>query len=320
MTVATRVRPMRMLSWAGLGVAVAMSIPTASTQAADAADEGSLCDTITIEELNALGPLQFEPPEFFSGANICAFGPADSSDSYTLYLTVSGFSLEDMRTAAEAEPDFVEVLVGDQPAIMAGGDLHVGLDEGILSVGVDPDDAGGIDPVEYIVDIAEIVVPALAAAPASDAGGEVTVARPPDVEGIDWRGGQSLSRGQDLMEDENQAALWQPLLDATGAEPAQLVLLNVSAFDDADERLGQYDAIRVAGSDPASFRSALIEWLRTASGGEDASFEDRTLGGKDVVSFSVGGELAGYLYFAGDTAHALTMPEEHAARVLEALP
>ena len=59
--------------------------------------------------------------------------------------------------------------------------------------------------------------------------------------------------------------------------------------------------------------------MRNAAGG-DVVLEDISLGGRDVQRMAAGDEISGVLYFDGDTAHTFTMPEEDAARVIEALP
>lgn len=297
---------------------MALAVPGAVALAADDQADGSFCDAISVDELNAIGPLQFEPSEFSSGA-ICVFEPASQSDSYTLTIVPSGFSFDMLL---QATPDAVEVTAGDRPALFAEGSLHVGLDDGLLSINLEPGDseaAADVDLEAFSVAVAALAVPAMASVAAGDDGAaDAALAPPPEIEGIEWNG-QNIATGQDLMQDEAAAALWQSLLDATGADPSQLVLLNATARDDERQQLGRYDAIQVTGADGATFRSALLDWLRSAMG-DDAVFEDLTVAGKDVVKITAGGEVIGYLYFDGDTAHTVTLPEELVAQVIEALP
>lgn len=317
---APRTQPARPLGVV-LGVALALAIPAASALGADDDGSGSLCEATTIEAINAIGPLQFEDSAF-GGSALCFLEA--STGSATLTLAVSGISFDLMRGSS---PDLVEVTVGDRPAVAAEGLLHVGLEEGILTVNLalsDPDAVGDVDPVEYAIDVAEIVVPALEASQAAEGGPATasTLAPPPEVAGIDWSRSPDVVSGDQMMEaDEGQAAIWQPLLDAAGVDATQLFTIDSNALDaESGDRVGTYAAIQLVDVDEERLRSALLDWLRTASGSDDVVTEDITLGGKDVTRLSVDGELRGYLYFSGDTAHAVTMPDEAAAMVLEALP
>jgi hypothetical protein len=304
-----------------LGLALGLAVPAASAIGADDDGTGWLCEATTIEAINAIGPLQFEDSGF--GGPASCFLEA-SSGSATLALGVSGISFDLVR---ESSPDVVEVMVGDRPAVAAEGFLHVGLEEGILTVNLalsDPDAIGDIDPVEYAVDVAEVVVPALEASQVADGGptSASTLGPPPEVAGIDWPRSPDVVSAEQLIEaDEQQALIWQPLLDAAGVDATQLFTINANARDaESGDIVGNYAAIQLVGIDEERLRSALIDWLRTQSADDEVVTEDITLGGKDVTRLSVGGELRGYLYLIGDTAHALTMPDDAVARVLEALP
>lgn len=161
------------------------------------------------------------------------------------------------------------------------------------SVTLDPGDspdAAGVDPIDYALSVAEVVVPALGVAPPNE---EETAA------------GDAL----------------QPLADAAGVDPSELTLLMDANARDADsgEMLGSYAAIQVAGLDGEQLEAAIVSWMGTVSG-EDVSTDVLSLGGKDVTALSAGGQLRGYLYVAGDIVHTFTMSEEVAAKILETLP
>lgn len=303
---------------AALGVVLALTVPAAGVSGAEAPTD-SLCETISVEQLNALGPLQYAAPEPVI-AGMCVF--EESSGSASLALVISGVSFDLMRTSS---PEAVEAMVGDRPAVAIDGSLHVGLDEGILSVILEftsADAVGDLDPIAYAIDVAEIVVPALATMSGTDdPASPGTLVPPPEVEGITW-GRSQVVNGEELMEsDEQQQGIWQPLLDAVGLDAAQLFTMDVTAIDaQTEERLGTYSAIQLVGTETDRLRSAIVDWVRSSSGDAGLTTNDVALGGKDVVLLTFSAGNTGYLYVAGDTAHALTIPEAAAATVLEALP
>jgi hypothetical protein len=279
-----------------------------------------LCDTISVEQLNSLSALQYDTAQSFIGDS-CTFEAAPGqSGSHALTLYLSGFSFDMMRSS----PGVSEVMVGERTAIVFEGDLHVGLDEGILSV--IPDFAGsevaqGLDRIEYAIDVAEVVVPALEAMStgSEEPSSEGSLAPPPQLDGMSWRS-QGPMPGEELVgSSDEQRALWQALLDAAGADASQLSVIDASGTTESGERFGTYAAIRIVGLDGAQLSSVLLDWLRSTSG-EDIASEELTLDGRSVSRLSVGGEIRGYVYVAGDVAHALTMSEENAAHMLEVLP
>jgi hypothetical protein len=304
---------------AHLGFVLALVAVATVSMAADSPADGSLCDAMSVEELNTIGPLQFDDPEPGS-PGICSF--VASSGASSLSLVVSGLSFELVRTSV---PDLAEVVVGDRSAVAVDGSLHVDLGEGILSVILTlapGEGATGLDPLEYAIDVAEIVVPTLVAShtTADDPAQDGSPGSPPEVAGISWRDADVVSGEELLAAGEEQAAVWQPLLDSVAVDATQFFLTETSASDaDSGERLGSYSAIRLVGIDESLLRSAIIDWLSTVSG-RDVGTEAVTLGGKDVTAVSLDGESQGYLYITGDTAHSLSMAEEAAIRVLEAMP
>jgi len=312
-TVISHVPVPRAISLAsGLALAAALSAPAFAAEPPG----DSLCAAISVDELAALGPLSYEPPA--QGApSYCVFEAADGS--YTLTLATTEISYELMR-----DPEAEEYSPGGRPATGVEGGVFVDLGEERLAVTLDPGDspdAAGLDPVEYALSVAEIVVPALGIAPASEEAAAGDALQPPPVDGIEWGRTSVVTAAQLIDADAEQATIWQALADAAGVDPSELSLLTDARARDAEsgEVLGSYAAIQVAGVDAEQLEAAIVSWMGTVSG-EDASTDAISLGGKDVTALSAGDQLRGYLYAAGDVVHVLTMSEEDAARVLQALP
>ena len=203
---------------ADLGVVLALIAAATVSMAAESPADTSPCDAISVDELNALGPLEFDDPELGTPA-LCSF--ATSSGSTSLALVISGLSYQLVRTSA---PDLAEVVVGDRSAVAVDGSLHVDLGEGILSVILTlapGDGATGVDPLEYAIDVAEIVVPTLVAsrATADDPAHAGELEPPPAVAGIAWRDADVVSGEELFAAGEEQAAIWQPL----GPRPSRSV-------------------------------------------------------------------------------------------------
>jgi hypothetical protein len=304
-------------------ISLALSLTLSATLSATALAAGdpgdSLCQATSVDELAALGPLTFETPT--EGApSYCVFEAAGDG-SYRLTLATSGISYDRLR---DENPEAEEYSPGGRPATGLEGSIIVDLGDELLVVTLDPGDspdAAGVDPIDYALSVAEVVVPALGVAPPSEEETAGDALQPPPVDGIEW-GRTSVVTASELIEaDAEQAAVWQPLADAAGVDPSELRLsMDANARDaETGEVLGNYAAIQVAGADGEQLGAAIISWMGTVSG-EDVSTDVVSLGGKDVTALSAGGQLRGYLYVAGDIVHAITMSEDDAARVLEALP
>jgi hypothetical protein len=289
--------------------------------AADAPSEDSLCSTISFDQLHELGPLRFESI-LFDSPQACAYGPSPTGGTPLLSIVIIGLSLDSME---QGFTDAIETMVGERRALVADGGLHVDVDGRILSftldLGSDVDPA--VDALDYSMRVAEIVVPALVAGSDGSVGVAADDAQlgVPDVEGIDWGRNQDVMSAEELIGgDEAQAALWQPIFDATGAEPSELLTLNVRAFDaGTTDDLGFYGVLRIEGVEEDALRTGFIGFLQNAGGG-DVVLEDISLAGRDVQRMAAGDEISGVMYFDGDTAHIFTMSDEDAARVIEALP
>jgi hypothetical protein len=300
-----------------LGVAMAFA-PATGAFAAESSTQDSLCDAIDLEALNALGP-QYETPTFGS-PELCAYQTA--SGDATLTIVISGISFDLVQASA---PEGSDTVVADRPAVAVDGALHIDIGEGTLSIAPDlSGDAADIDPIEYASSVGELVLPSVEATatgnePAASGGPSATA---PEVPGIEWGRSQTVTTVAELTDaDEGQLATWQPLLDASGADPTQVSILSANATDaQSGEMLGNYSTIRIEGVDESVLVPAVVEWMRSVSEGDKVTVEDGSIGGKDVVTISVGGEFRGYLYAKGDTVHALAMTEEAASRILGVLP
>lgn len=319
MTFLTRTWTRSRLPGTSLGVALLLALPAAGVSGAASPAAGTLCDTISVAELDAIGPFQYAAPELAT-ADLCAFRTVSGSTSLTLVL--SGISFDLMRSSM---PEAVDIMVGDRPAVAIDGDLHVGLEDGLLSVIPEigsADAVGDVDPIAYAIEVAEVVVPALATMSGTqDPPSAGTLVPPPEAEGVTWGRSQVVSGEELFASDDQQRGIWQPLLDAVGLDPSQLFTMSVNAVDtQTGDGIGNYSAIQLVGVEADRVRSAVIDWVRTLSGDDGLEIRDVTLGGKDVVLLTFTAGTTGYVHVAGDTAHALTLPEAIAATVLEALP
>lgn len=315
-------RPRTSLRSMGISAAVglALTVPMGTAMAADAPSEDSLCSAISFDQLHELGPLRFEAV-LFDSPELCAYGPSPTGGTPQLSFLILGLSLDFM------EPEFtdpIETMVGGRRALTADGGLHVDVDGRILSFTLDLGDEAepAVDALEYSMIVAEIVVPAVMGGSASSqtAAADDGQLRVPEVEGIEWGGIQDVMTAEEMIAgDEMQAALWQPIFDATGAEPKDLVTLNVRAFKaGTTDELGFYGALRIEGADENALRAGFIDFLGNVGG--DVVIEDISLGGRDVQRMAAGDAISGVMYVDGDTVHTFTMSDEDAARVIEALP
>jgi hypothetical protein len=308
--------------------ALVMTVSTTTLLAAEGdADESSLCDAITLAEVHALSPLRFEEPSGGSafGGTYCQFGsPTTEAEYYSL-----GLGLSDLATVELAQaqlPGGLDLTVAGRPAYLVeqpdnvppGVQLLVDLGPESLSVSVGASEGQpGLDPNDLVIAVAEVAAPRLLEAVESD-DAQLGV---PDVDGIEWGRNQDVETAEELIGgDEAQAAIWQPIFDATGAEPSELLILNVRALKPGTtDELGFYGALRIVGVDENALRAGFIDFMRNASGG-DVVLEDISLGGRDVQRMAAGDQINGVLYVDGDTAHTFVMSEEDAARVIAALP
>ena len=305
-------------------VALLLALPGAALYAADASiTEGSLCDAVPSELVDGLSPVRWGAP-VVAVADLCVLEQAqDQEGPHSLALAWAPFI--DFDAFEAANPDAVDVPVGDHPGLVAGSMLVVGLGEGILTVEADFADSAegaGVDALEYAVAMAQLAIDYIGdtrpvAAPAEAA----MLAAPPAVNDVSWSASIERSGAEiEAAGNADEMAVWQGLIDATDATFEQLHTLNASATNADEEVIGSYSAMRVAGTDTALFEPVALAWMRSVFGLEDEPSEQVSLGGKHVTVLSANGQTIGYVYVSGDTAYALALPEDVLAAVLASLP
>lgn len=130
----------------------------------------SLCESLSLEMVNALGPIQYDLTEGSEG--YCSY-TSTSTDGGFAYLSASldeFVRLEDLRTYF---PDGQDLTVAGRPAYADLGQLWVELDPGVLTiaaVSVDSDGSESVDPIGYATQVAEILVPRLSGGATEEAG------------------------------------------------------------------------------------------------------------------------------------------------------
>lgn len=313
-----------------LGLAVALTVLGVSP--ATAQDE-SLCDLVDLDALNALGAPRYAEP-LFGGPGSCMLeATPDQQGPHSVLLWLAdmpfGATFDEMRAALkEQSPTNQDVVVGGYPALIDeqgsdGASVFVGLGERALTATTsvaESAEAGGMDERAYALAVAELVVEALGVTP--DTGQAAPVIAAPAVDGIAWRTTRSAA-GTEVRDVIGgvEPEMWDRLLAAGGAGFEQAGLLDAIALDAAtDERIGTLLALRVSDAHATTLAPALLEWLAGLDAGGDMEFTDGSVGGRDVTGVVSGGEVRGYVYAAADTIYLVSMPEEHAAKVLAQLP
>lgn len=121
----------------------------------------SLCESLSLEVINALGPVQYDTVDGSEG--YCSYTSTSTEGGFAFLSTSldASLKLDDLRTYL---PDGDELTVDGRPAYVVMGQLFVELDEGVLTVAAvsDPGDGSG-DSIEYAVSVAELVIATLAA-------------------------------------------------------------------------------------------------------------------------------------------------------------
>lgn len=126
------------------------------------APEGpSLCESLSLETINALGPAQYDTIEGSEG--YCSYSTSSTEGGFAFLSTSldASLSLEDLRTFL---PDGEEIAVAGRPAYAVMGQLFVELDEGVLTVAAVSVSADGSeigDPGAYAISVAEALIAAL---------------------------------------------------------------------------------------------------------------------------------------------------------------
>ena len=127
------------------------------------AEGPSLCDSLSLEAINALGAAQYDTVEGSEG--YCSYATSSTEGGFA-FLTTSldaSLTLEDLRTFL---PDGEELTIAGRPAYALMGQLFVELDEGVLTVAAVSVSADGSeigDSEAYAISVAEALIAALAA-------------------------------------------------------------------------------------------------------------------------------------------------------------
>jgi hypothetical protein len=306
-----------------------------------AAEEVSLCEAVDVEAVNALSPMQYADVDIGSGS-FCVLETAEGQQGpHTLMLVVReipfGISFDEMVAGLrEQGNEITDLTIGGHAAFVDASfaeQIGISIDLGDRFAAVTPSisesaEGAGVDPVEHAVDVAELFVAGLETGTSGPDGSDGSQAvgapaTPPDLDGVRWSTADERS-GEDIESaaNEDELALWGPLLEASGRGYADVRMANFLAFDTAtDERIGTYSAWSIGGADVTALLPMFVDWLRELSGDQGAVFEPRTFAGKEVTSVSLPDSPAGVIYAAGDTFHIIQLPDdERTEAMLGALP
>jgi hypothetical protein len=137
----------------------------AEADASMAPAQGNLCWLADVEELNALGPLTYASADD-SVADNCVFLSDETATFHSLSLLLDA-TFTDIETLRTVFPDAEELSVAGQAALFTGSELFVATGSGalMLSAWLPEEGAEGVDLLEHLVAVAELVVPRLSEAP-----------------------------------------------------------------------------------------------------------------------------------------------------------
>jgi hypothetical protein len=309
----------------GIAMALALSI-TASTSA----EEGSLCEALTLEDVSAIVDLPWEL--YFEDASACVYGaPEGHPFSHRISIQYeAGYTFDELL----AEEGSSEVLIGEHPGVsLTGGALWVRVgDQTLLLYGsfTDPEVQSRVDIDGFLADVARSAVDDLPegggpyAQPSHEAGEGVIDAEAaglPRLAGIEWDVEQVL-QGEEFMDDLSDAdrARWQAVLTMAGAEANGMSLIRADVLSAlSGDAIGRYTRIVVPGADGTTLATALEEQYR-ATMGPDLVIEDVVVGGKDVSAWLIEDQPQAYLYYFGDTLHLFLGPEDILELIIAELP
>lgn len=296
------------------------------------AQDDSLCDLVSLDDIHALGELRYVVSEY-AGPEVCVLDAApDQEGPHGITIWVNevpfGMTFEEMRDVQlEQVPTYEDATVGDLPAIFtpemgSGANVMVGLGENVVTIFASTDESAegsGLDQADYALAVAEVVLPSLA-----DAGiGEpaTMAAELPTVEGLAMRTTRSLAGSEiDADVDDALRQLLDVLLAESGASYEQMAILDATVSDEASgSRLGSYLTIGIEGAEASALAPVLVDWLAQLQG-EAFGSSTESLAGKDAIEVSNEGEAQGYIYAEGDTLHLITLPREAAEALIQALP
>jgi hypothetical protein len=121
-----------------------------------------MCDYFDLEAVNAIGIVEFDAVDSF-WAEHCWLYQASGTEYVELSAFLDSFSLDEVR---EFLFDPVDTTVAGLPAIDGGTDLRVETAAGVVTfTTILPDSAtdAGVEPVDLLIPVAELVVPAIEA-------------------------------------------------------------------------------------------------------------------------------------------------------------
>lgn len=302
------------------------------TAAVAAADEtaGSLCDTISVEELEGLTGLAYEPA--LSEPWICNYVSPAGAGFDTILLAMDATGVDDVE--GQRYPGSVEVTVAGASGVANSddGDVFLVLDageHGTLRVNVDAGsaEAAGSDGLALAQAIAEIVIPNLgataAAAPGSGTPASSTdgsaLAPPAEIAAaLDLRESISAS-GEAVFEgrSEDEVAVFAAMLDTLGAQRERLSIYAASAGSG-----DSYLAVRVADAPEGAVQPALMDAIGLSGALEGWTSEVASVGGKDVTRMTsqASPDRPVHVYADGDVVYLVQLLPEDAAALLESLP
>ena len=306
----------------GIAMALALSI-TAPT----VAEEGSLCEALTIEDVSTIVDLPWEL--YFEDATACSYGEPEGhpfSHRITVQYDEAGYTFAELM----AEEGSREVKVGEHRGVShMGGFLWVQVGERPLLIYgnfSDPDVQSRVDVDGFVFDVARSTVDDLPEGGGSDPGppdgaAEAEAAGLPQLEAIEWHVNHDL-HGEEVMDDSDGAerAFWQAVLETPGAEADGLSEMQAVARSPlSGEELGRYTRIVVPGADGAALRAAFEEQFRALLG-PDLVVEDIVVDGKDVSAWSAPDQPQAYVYYIDDTLHLIVGPEDTLELIIAELP
>jgi hypothetical protein len=307
-----------------IGIALALAL---SLTAPTVAEEGSLCEALTLEDVSALVDLPWEL--YFEDARACSYGEPEGhpfSHRITVQYDEAGYTFAELM----AEEGSREVMVGEHRGVsLTGGAIWVQIGERPLLIYgnfSDPDVKSRVDIDGFVFDVARATVDDLPEGGGIDPGpadgaAEAEGAGLPQLEAIEWDVDRDL-HGEEVMDDSDDAerAFWQAVLETPAAEVDGMSLVRADILSAlSGDEIGRYTRTVVPGADAAALRAALEGQYRALLG-PDLVIEDVVIGGKDVSAVSILNEPQAYLYYVGDTLHAFVGPEEILELIIAELP
>jgi hypothetical protein len=313
--------------------ALLLTLPSATAAlGAEDGSDGSLCDAVSLEELNELTGLDYEPA--LSESWVCNFIRPSGEGFDTILLALDTTGIDTVE--GQRYPSSVDVAVAGASGVVNTDESGVYLvldvgEAGTLRVNVDSGsaEAAAMDGLALAEAVAGIVVPRLGdTAPASSgppassapsSASDASALAPPEEIAAELGLRESLSlSGEAIFEErtEQEVAVFTTLLETLGAGRDQL---SVYA---AGGGTGDFLAVRVADAPEGAVSPALLDAVGLSGALEGWTTEGAVVGGKDVtvMTSEESPDRAVHVYANGDTVYLVQMEEDDATALLEALP